>query len=62
MKTLFSGTKIAGVNALPELRWQSRQWQLPEKIGSAEVSKRTAPHKQPPVSDLFIFFFSSAIP
>lgn len=57
IRTLSAWTKIPGVYALPELRWQSRQWQLPENTGSAEVSKRTARHRQPPVSDLFMFFF-----
>ncbi len=32
--TADSWKNIAGVDALPEVRWQSLQWQLPEKIGS----------------------------
>ncbi|WP_246163495.1 hypothetical protein [Brasilonema sennae] len=52
--TALRGTRSAAANALPVARWQSRQWQLPMTIGSAEHSSRIAPHRQPPVKGTFI--------
>ncbi|RCJ27544.1 hypothetical protein A6770_25730 [Nostoc minutum NIES-26] len=36
--TALDGTRSAAANALPVARWQSRQWQFPIAIGSAEHS------------------------
>jgi hypothetical protein len=36
------------MKALPDSRWQSRQWQLRENSGSAVQVYRIAPQAQPP--------------
>src|SRR5262245_59285297 len=36
--------------AVPVLRWQRVQWQYPDETSGSEISKRTSPQRQPPVS------------
>ncbi len=45
-------------NALPLASWQSRQWQLNERMGSAEHSYRTAPQAQPPLHTAGVIYCS----
>src|SRR5262245_18624594 len=41
-------TATTGTNALPDSRWQSRQWQLRENSAGVGQAYRIAPHAQPP--------------
>jgi predicted phosphodiesterase len=36
--------------AVPVRRWQRLQWQYPAETSGSDMSKRTPPHRQPPVS------------